>query len=116
VVVNANLSPENERGPGDAPGPQSPYGRRWRSLRYRRRDRTALGDATRKPRAAVQSVVSCAGLYLDKLVKHFQPLGSGEPGDGFLLGFDPQTALALLACRYRDVADNSIAGRADSCL
>ena len=51
-------------------------------------------------------VGSLAGLDLDELGEHLAPLGGGEPGDGLALGFDPQAALALLACRYPDVADN----------
>jgi hypothetical protein len=39
---------------------------------------------------------------------HYQlpAFSSGEPSNCVALGFDSETALALLACRYADVADN----------
>jgi hypothetical protein len=48
-------------------------------------------------RPAFQCIGALTGLDLDILADNFATLSHRKAGDGIALGFDPQTALALLA-------------------
>jgi len=61
-------------------------------------------QGSRKLWPALEGVGTLAGFHFHMLPDHLATLGSGKPGDGLPLGFDPQAALALLPGRYPDVA------------